>query len=275
MRVIFIGRKNFANHCFANWLAERHELVAYFRADIERYTQGYRMKWLQKRIRRHGMVRALDQMTYHVYYRFLKQQRDQEVLAEAFEKRFGRKFFKAPAGVPYYQFDDLNSPEAVQVLTDLKPDLVFASCVTQYFKKPYMEIPRLGTVLYHEGLTPEYKGLHTAFWALHNGEAPRIGYTLLQIDEKIDHGSPLAQGVGMLDPELITNFAYAGHKTLADGLPDVEKALATLERGERPVIKREKGAAKMYTYPGMTDQIRSWWRRYRATSNAQPEVRQA
>src|SRR5262249_55034274 len=157
-----------------------------FRADIQRYTSGYRMRWLRKRIKRRGLIRTVDEMAYNLYYKYFKEARDQAALTYVFEERFGRAAFTAPPGVPYYEhFEDLNSPEAVQVLRDLKPDLVFASCVSQYFKKPYMEIPRLGTVLYHEGLTPEYKGLHTAFWAIYNGEPHRIGYTLLQLDEKI------------------------------------------------------------------------------------------
>lgn len=270
MRVVFIGRQNFANHCFANWLAQRHELCAYFRADMTRYTTGYQVEWLKKRMRRRGLVRALDEMAYQVYYGLFKFKKDQEYLSQAFEAFFGRAAFDPPPGVPYYEFQDLNSPEALQVLEELKPDLVFASCVSQYFKKPYMEIPRLGTVLYHEGLTPEYKGLHTAFWALYNGEKHRIGYTLLQLDDKIDHGQPLAQGVGKLDPNIAHYFAYAGHKTLIDGLPEVEKALAALEQGQRPVVHRDHGPAKMYSYPGISDQIRCWLRlpssRNRATA---------
>ncbi len=261
MRVVFVGRRNFANHCFANWLAERHDLVAYFRADTVRYSSGYRMKWLRKRAARRGILRTLDELGYQGYYRVFKFNRDQRFLAAAFEDLFGRPAFNPPPGVPYFEFEDLNDTDAVKALTDLKPDLVFASCVSQYFESPYLEIPRLGTVLYHEGLTPEYKGLHTAFWALHNGDAQRIGYTLLQIDEEIDHGDPLAQGIGTLDPNLIPYLAYAGHKTLADGLPDVEKALAALERGEKLAVNREKGSPKMYSYPGLSDQVRSWWRR--------------
>lgn len=268
MRIVFIGRKNFANHCFANWLAQRHELVAYFRADMTRYSSGYQMKWLQKRIQRKGLIRAVDEIAYQFYYSAFKFKKDQHYLSEAFEAYFGREAFNPPPSVPYYEFEDLNGPEALHTLRDLKPDLVFAACVSQYFKKPYMEIPRLGTVLYHEGLTPEYKGLHTAFWALYNGEKHRIGYTLLQLDSKIDNGRPLAQGVGKLNPAIVQYFAYAGHKTLMDGLPDVEKALAALEQGQQPGVTREHGPERMYSYPGLSDQIRCWLR----TTNTQKQV---
>ena len=206
-------------------------------------------------------LRAVDEMAYQAFYSVFKYERDQEILAQTFEEHFGRKAFSPPPGVPYYKFNNLNSPEAMKVLTDLQPDLVFASCVSQYFKKPYMEIPRLGTVLYHEGLTPEYKGLHTAFWARYNGEPDRIGYTLLQLDEKLDNGAPLAQGTGKLDSRYIPYVAYAGHKTLIDGLPDVEKALSALENGNHPTVKRETGPARLYSYPGLTDQCRIWLRR--------------
>jgi hypothetical protein len=216
---------------------------------------------VKRQIRSKGVVRALDQLGYQLYYQVFKYKRDQELLGKAFKEHFGAQACDPPPGIPYYEFEDLNSPEAIGVLTKLRPDLVFASCVSQYFKKPYLEIPRLGTVLYHEGLTPEYKGLHTAFWAIYNGEADRIGYTLLQLDEKIDHGEPLAQGVGKPDPQHIRYISYAGHKALIDGLPEVEAALKALENGQRPSVNREKGPAKTYSYPGLSDEVRSWGQR--------------
>lgn len=255
MRIVFIGRKNYTNHCFANWLAEHHELIAFFRADIERYTDNYRRKWLQRRLKRSGWLRTADQMLYTLYYRALQYKTNQQMMKQVFADHFGREYFAHPPGVPYHEFSNLNSEEAVNTLHELQPDLVFAVCISQYLKKPYMEIPRYGTVLYHEGLTPEYKGLHTAFWANYNGEPERIGYTLLRLNERIDSGKPIAQGVGQVTDEMAPYWVCAGHKALIDGLPDVQEALEALEQGEERTIERETGPEVMYTYPGLTDEL--------------------
>ncbi len=68
MRIVFIGRQTFANHCFVNWLARRHDVVAFFRADITRYTIGYRLRWVRRRLQRAGVLRTVDQVLYTLYY---------------------------------------------------------------------------------------------------------------------------------------------------------------------------------------------------------------
>jgi methionyl-tRNA formyltransferase len=265
MRIVFVGRANFANHCFANWLAERHEVCAYLLADIRRYTTSYRWKWFRRQIRRKGLRRAIDLALYQLFYRLTLHRRDHDLLAQVFEEEFGRAYFQLPPEMPRHEFEDLNSEPCLAVLRDLAPDVVLTVCVTQYLKRPYMEIPRLGTLLYHEGLTPEYKGLHTPFWANYNNEADRIGYTLLQLTPEIDAGPPLAQGVGDIDPQYAHWPAYAGHKALMDGLPDLAGALAALERGETPHVQRDFGPACSYSYPGITDELtRRRLRRQRA-----------
>jgi len=260
MKVVFVGRRNFMNHCFANWLAERHEVCAYFQADMNRYTRSYKRAWLRKRIKRYGLIRALDEALFQVYRNRFKVQKDSGLMREFFQTHFGSESLNPPPGVPYYEFPNLNSQEAVKTLETIKPDLVFAVCISQYLRKPYMEIPRLGTALYHEGLTPEYRGLHTAFWANYNGEPQQIGYTLLQINEKIDDGPPLAQGLGNIEPDLTNMWGYAGHKALVDGLPAVEQALAQLKAGQKPQVVRETGPARTYSYAGISDELRRRWR---------------
>jgi methionyl-tRNA formyltransferase len=261
MRIVFVGRQTFANHCFANWLARRHDLVAVFRADVQRHTAGYQLRWVKRRLKRDGLLRTVDQILYYLYYTLFQKRLDEHSMRQAFAAVFGHEALGPPAGVPVYEFADLNSEEAISTLAELQPDLAFAACISQHLRRPYREIPRYGTVLYHEGLTPEYKGVHTAFWANLRGEVDRIGYTLLQLTEGIDAGKPVAQGVGKIDPERAYLSGYAGHKALIDGLPDVERALAAIEAGEQITVDRAPGPAEMFTYPGLSNELRRIWRR--------------
>ncbi len=255
MRIVFIGRSNFANHCFANWLAQHHEVVAYFQADMTRYTSNYRWQWLKRRAKRGGWLRAIDQMLFQLYYNAFQVRTNNLLMKQAFSQAFGRENFALPGSIPVYRFANLNSPEAVAKLEELQPDAAFAVCISQYLKQPYMEIPRYGTLLYHEGLTPEYKGLHTAFWANYNGDGHRIGYTLLRLNEKLDGGQPIAQGTGKIHPDLARYWGYAGHQALIDGLPDVARALDALEQNRSIRVQRDFGAERMYSYAGLSDEV--------------------
>ena len=273
MRIVFIGRRNFMNHCFANWLAARHELVAFFPADIARRSLRNHVRWLQRRMRRVGFARTIDQVLYQIHYRLFQEPTDRELMRESFASYFGYEAFALDPAIPVHAFPDLNGPEALKTLAGLKPDLAFAVCISQYLRKPYEEIPRFGTVLYHEGLTPEYKGVHTAFWANALGECDRIGYTLLRVTAEIDAGEPVAQGIGRIDPELGKWNGYSGHQALIDGLPDVERGLAALEMGEPISIDRSRGPAQVYSYAGLTDEIRRvWWARRRRRAQRRTRV---
>jgi methionyl-tRNA formyltransferase len=256
VRIVFVGRSNFMNHCFANWLAERHEVAAFFRADSARYTLRHRLRWMRRRVKRAGLIRTVDQALYTLYYQLFQQRTDRHLKEKSFGVRFGREAFRLPPDIPLLEFDDLNSPEALRALAELKADLVFAVCISQYLRKPYQEIPRFGTVLYHEGLTPEYKGVHTAFWANARGEAHRIGYTLFRLTGEIDAGEPVAQGIGQVEPRLAKWIGYAGHRALIDGLPDVERALAAIAAGKTIAVDRTPGPARLFSYAGLSDEIR-------------------
>lgn len=260
MRIVFLGRRNFVNHCFANWLAARHHVVAFFAADARRYTTAHRLRWIAGRVRRGGVLRAIDQSLYQLYYDVFELRTNRRLKREAFAAAFGPEAFALRPDVPVHAFGDLNGDEAVSALETLAPDLVFAVCISQYLRAAYERVPRFGTVLYHEGVTPEYKGLHTAFWANLRGEAHRIGYTLLQLTAAIDGGRPLAQGAGRIDPRLARWWNYAGHQALIDGLPSVERALAALEAGEPPRVTTSGGASRMWSYPGLSDEVRRAWR---------------
>jgi hypothetical protein len=148
--------------------------------------------------------------------------------------------------------ESLNAEETKDLLRRIQPDIVFVNCVTQIIRDEILRIPRLGTFVYHEGLTPEYRGLHAINWAISNGDDDKVGYTLLKADAKIDGGQVYAQGMTSLDP-LSTPLGYIGHWTLYEGLDDVDKVLHALEEGTAQPLDtstRHSGYYSYFTYSG-------------------------
>ena len=56
--------------------------------------------------------------------------------------------------------DNVNKKEVIDFLNEVKPDIIFAMCVNDFFGKKIRAIPKYGGFIWHEGLTPEYKGLY-------------------------------------------------------------------------------------------------------------------
>jgi methionyl-tRNA formyltransferase len=129
-------------------------------------------------------------------------------------------------------------------------------CVNDYFGKKLLNLPQKGVFLWHEGITPEYRGLYSAFWAIHNLDFDNIGYTLLKMNQKIDAGDIYVQGKGKdIDPFSQTH-SYIGHKMIWDSLDSVETFLKNLEKDQAKPIIRQNYSDGYYTYPGLSDYFR-------------------
>jgi methionyl-tRNA formyltransferase len=111
-------------------------------------------------------------------------------------------------------------------------------------------------LVFHPGLTPEYRGTHAAFWAVLNRELWGIGWSLLRIDAGIDTGAVLAQA-SIRNPDPLTeSHVFLAHKSHVDGLPGVVETLRRLQAGEHPQVHTAGRPSHNYTHPGWSDYLK-------------------
>ena len=152
--------------------------------------------------------------------------------------------------------DNVNKKEVIDFLNEVKPDIIFAMCVNDFFGKKIRAIPKYGVFLWHEGLTPEYKGLYSPFWTLYNGEYDKLAYTFLRMNDGIDGGEVFVQGFAK-DIDLTKhNYSFIGHKAIYDSLDEVGSFLKLLESGKEKRLERKNTKAGYYTYPGLSHYLK-------------------
>lgn len=95
-------------------------------------------------------------------------------------------------GIPVLRLDDVNSADAVGAVAALAPDLTLSIACDRILRRPMREAARLGTVNFHAGRLPRYRGRNVINWALINGER-EIGVTAHVMDDGIDTGPILLQ----------------------------------------------------------------------------------
>jgi methionyl-tRNA formyltransferase len=258
LRTVFIGSHNEFDELLVDWLARRTDLrgVVWTSSTAWQRTLQGKLDFARKRARRHGVRKAVDEAAFYLaFHKLLKRRDDEELRARVIEP------YESPGGRPRWEGDairaeNVNEPHVLSFLRERDPDLALAMCITNYFDQEIRSIPRHGVFLWHEGFTPEYKGLYSPFWAAHNLDFDRIGYTLLRMNDEYDAGQVFAQGRARdVDPRRHGHL-YMGHKAIWDSLPDVERLFGELERGEAHAIDRTGAKAGMYTYPGLSDLIR-------------------
>ncbi len=166
----------------APWLASFSDLAG---AIILR-EKTQRMKTRVKReIKRVGYWRFLDVLAFRLYYKFFLAKKDKTWQMETV-KNF-KQIYPELKNVPTIVTHSPNSPEAEEFLKEIAPDIVVARCKT-LLKKKIFTLAKIGTVVFHPGICPEYRNAHGCFWALAQGDFEKVGMTLLKIDEGVDTG---------------------------------------------------------------------------------------
>jgi hypothetical protein len=199
------------------------------------------------RAKRFGWVRVVDEILYFAVYHVFLRRRDarriraliEGVVADGGRPRSMDEVEQVRADIREIRPDDIQAPEILKAIRDDGLDALFSVCVSVLLPEPLITTPRLGAYLWHEGITPEYRGVHSAFWALANGDPAKLGYTLLKMNMKVDGGDVFVQGtVRDIDP-VRDPPNYIGHKAIVDSLDETELFLKALEREEQVPLELE------------------------------------
>src|SRR5262245_63570255 len=260
LKTAFVGRPNYFDQRLCEWLSEHSDLslilwIGSWATEAKGVVRRFR-----ERLRLKGPLRAINEFLYYATYR-LTLMGDEERKIKAAMDGVRPRPRRALAEIPQVQIEDVRSPALPGLVHDSRIDAMFATCVDAYFPRPLIDAPRLGSFLWHEGFTPEYRGAYPAFWTLVNQDYERLGYTLLRMNEKLDAGEVFVQGrVRCCDPRRDWH-SYLGHKSIVDSLPEVERFLIALEEGRARPIARGDARDGYYSYPTATAFLLLMWRR--------------
>lgn len=258
LKTVFLGSRNEFDQVLVDWLAQRTDLrgVVWTSSTAWQRTMRGKLAFARRRARRYGVLKAADETAFYLVFHRLLKARDTRALRarviEPYVDGCSRPEWTGDA----IEATDINSPEVLEFLREREPDAALAMCINNWFGEEIRAIPRHGVLLWHEGITPEYKGLYSPFWAAYNLDFQRIGYTLLRMNAEYDAGEIFVQGPARdVDPRRHGHL-YMGHKAIWDSLPAVERFMGELEHGEPAPIDRGGASAGMYTYPGLSDLMR-------------------
>ena len=87
-------------------------------------------------------------------------------------------------------FKDINAPECLSALDQIKPDLILNARTRSFFRKKLLQLPRLGCINVHHGLLPDQRGLMCDLWA-HLENTP-AGFSIHVMTPKLDDGAILS-----------------------------------------------------------------------------------
>ena len=126
-------------------------------------------------------------------------------------------------GLPVIQPRRLREPEAMQHLSDWKPDLIVVAAFGQILRQDVLELPPKGCINVHASLLPRWRGAAPIQAAILNGD-PVTGVSIMKMDAGIDTGDTLSQRTIPILPDdtagsLSERLALAGAELLIESLP--------------------------------------------------------
>ncbi|MGG1514725.1 methionyl-tRNA formyltransferase [Paenibacillus oryzisoli] len=127
--------------------------------------------------------------------------------------------------IPVLQPEKLRSPESVERLRELKPDLIVTAAYGQILPKAVLELPQHGCINIHASLLPKYRGGAPIHHAVIQGESV-TGVTIMYMAAGLDTGDMIAKvELPILDTDttgtLFEKLSVAGADLLKRTLPDL------------------------------------------------------
>jgi folate-dependent phosphoribosylglycinamide formyltransferase PurN len=152
----------------------------------------------------------------------------------------------------------VNSVEARAALAAFAPAVVVVNGTRIIGRETLraVDVPFLNV---HAGITPAYRGVHGAYWALADRRPELAGSTVHYVDEGIDTGGIVAQSTVAITRD--DNFATYPTLQLAAALPALLDAVAAALAGAPPSSRRRDDLpSRLHSHPTAWGYL---WRRLR------------
>lgn len=94
--------------------------------------------------------------------------------------------------IPVYTPEDPNTPEVIQQITELQPDIIFSFYYRHMICEQILQMPKLGAFNMHGSFLPKYRGRVPINWAIIHGEI-QSGATLHHMVKRADAGDIVDQ----------------------------------------------------------------------------------
>lgn len=97
-----------------------------------------------------------------------------------------RKKLLEERGIKVFRSKTVNSPAALDFIRGIAPDLMVNMRTRNIYKKPVLDLPKIGCINIHHGLLPDNRGTMCDLWAWIEGRP--VGFSIHWMNEKIDDG---------------------------------------------------------------------------------------
>lgn len=228
-----------------HYLSKRFEITKVL---IER--RPSRLRLLNRRLNRLGLARTVGQLCFRaIVVPFLQAMsvsrlREVDRIFQFDDREIPAELIKHIASV--------NEPETVELLRSLNPAVVVVNG-TRIIAQDVFDRVQAPFANLHAGITPRYRGVHGAYWALVKRDLQNCGATVHLMDKGIDTGPVLSQA--RVEPGPRDNFVTYPSLQLGAVLPLLESILEELIAGGRPGHTTVDAESQLWSHPTLLEYV--------------------
>lgn len=115
--------------------------------------------------------------------------------------------FSNKHNIPLLKINNINDREVINALKEYEIDWLFIIGWSQIAKKEVLETPKCGCIGMHPTLLPQGRGRAAIPWAILK-DLKETGVTMFKLDEGVDTGDIIGQGVIKLDERITATELY-------------------------------------------------------------------
>lgn len=254
MKAVLICHRQNELDCdgLSRWLGSFTDLCGIIQIDEPRRVL---IKRAAREVKRVGFFRFWDVLAFKAYYRLLLARSDRKVEQALLTTL--REQYPGVSDTEKLVVSNPNSPDVVDLLSRLRPDVVIARC-KYILREEVFAVPKLGTFVLHPGICPEYRNAHGCFWALANRDLDNVGLTLLRIDRGVDTG-PVYGYFSYAFDEVRESHHVIQSRVLFENLDEISAKLQAVESGTAGIIDTRNQNSAVWGQPWLSSYVR--WKR--------------
>lgn len=237
-KILLLGGRDVSTNIVFNALNEHFDIDTAIIEDREPVKV-----FLKRRIKRFGLLTVIGQILFQCtvpkLQRFFSKKRHREIIDTN-----NLNLADIPAN-KLKQVRSINSKDTIELLQSINPDLVVVNG-TRIISKKVLQSLHCDFINTHAGITPMYRGVHGAYWALVNNDIENSGVTVHFVDEGIDTGNIINQS--QVVPTSKDNFSTYPLLQLASGIKMLISAVENYFNGNIETLTA-KGESKLYSHP--------------------------
>jgi methionyl-tRNA formyltransferase len=206
------------------------------------------------RIRKLGLLPVLSQIGFVVLIRPYLQRKARTRIAEICRTLDLERM--APASDHIHRVPSVNSEECRALIKRFNPKVIVVNG-TRIIGRKTLEEARAVILNTHLGITPNYRGAHGGYWALHENDRKNCGVTIHLVDSGIDTGNVVAQA--KIEPTPADNFSTYAYLQTGAALPVLAQAIHDALQGKLQ-SKPPAGPSGLWYHPGFFQYLRARFR---------------